>query len=155
MVLSALLNVLVVSSRAPFPPPSVPLVCPQSCLFSGQSKWSCPDLQLHKAGIFIHSFIHSTAIIVYPQCARPWARLWRDCFTWSLQLAAVLGSLEERIVDTSPAWWAEAGSCTVESLIRPAGPQGDTVLCQVAKSCLTLCDPMDYSPPGFSVHDIL
>ena len=25
----------------------------------------------------------------------------------------------------------------------------------VAKSCLTLCDPMDYSPPGSSVHGIL
>ena len=24
--------------------------------------------------------------------------------------------------------------------------------CSVAKSCLTLCDPMDCSPPGFSVH---
>ena len=24
----------------------------------------------------------------------------------------------------------------------------------VTKSCLTLCDPMDYSPPGFSVHGI-
>ena len=22
----------------------------------------------------------------------------------------------------------------------------------VAQSCLTLCDPMDYSPPGFSIH---
>ena len=26
------------------------------------------------------------------------------------------------------------------------------VLCLVARSCLTLCDPMDSSPPGFSVH---
>ena len=25
----------------------------------------------------------------------------------------------------------------------------------VAQSCLTLCDPMDYEPPGFSVHGIL
>ena len=25
----------------------------------------------------------------------------------------------------------------------------------VSQSCLTLCDPMDYSPPGFSVHGIL
>ena len=25
----------------------------------------------------------------------------------------------------------------------------------VTKSCLTLCDPMDYRPPGFSVHGIL
>ena len=26
------------------------------------------------------------------------------------------------------------------------------VLCLVAQSCLTLCDPMDSSPPGSSVH---
>ena len=26
---------------------------------------------------------------------------------------------------------------------------------EVAKSCLTLCDPMDCSPPGSSVHEIL
>ena len=26
------------------------------------------------------------------------------------------------------------------------------VLCLVVQSCLTLCDPMDYSPPGSSVH---
>ena len=27
-----------------------------------------------------------------------------------------------------------------------------TVLCLAAQSCLTLCDPMDCSPPGSSVH---
>ena len=26
---------------------------------------------------------------------------------------------------------------------------------KVAQSCLTLCDPMDCSPPGFSLHGIL
>ena len=26
------------------------------------------------------------------------------------------------------------------------------LLCLVAKSCPTLCDPLDYSPPGSSVH---
>ena len=26
---------------------------------------------------------------------------------------------------------------------------------QSLQSCLALCDPMDYSPPGFSVHRIL
>ena len=31
-----------------------------------------------------------------------------------------------------------------------------TILCAKSlQSCLTLCDPMDYSPPGSSVHDIL
>ena len=29
------------------------------------------------------------------------------------------------------------------------------VLCSVAQSCLTLCDPMDYNPPSSSVHEIL
>ena len=29
------------------------------------------------------------------------------------------------------------------------------VLCLVAQSCLTLCDPMNCSPPGSSVHGIL
>ena len=27
-----------------------------------------------------------------------------------------------------------------------------TVLCLVTQLCLTLCDPMDCSPPGFSAH---
>ena len=27
-------------------------------------------------------------------------------------------------------------------------------LCMPAQSCLTLCDPMNYSPPGSSVHGI-
>ena len=29
------------------------------------------------------------------------------------------------------------------------------VVCLVAQSCLTLCDPLDYSPPGSSIHGIL
>ena len=28
-------------------------------------------------------------------------------------------------------------------------------VCLVTQSCLTLCEPMDCSPPGFSVHGIL
>ena len=31
----------------------------------------------------------------------------------------------------------------------------NTLFCSVAKSCLTLCDPMDCSPLGSSVHGIL
>ena len=27
--------------------------------------------------------------------------------------------------------------------------------CLIGKLCLTLCDPMDCSPPGFSVHGVL
>ena len=32
---------------------------------------------------------------------------------------------------------------------------GCAILCLVAQSCLTLCDPMDCSLPGSSVHGIL
>ena len=31
----------------------------------------------------------------------------------------------------------------------------DSVLCLVAQSCLTLCDPVNCSPPGSSVHGVL
>ena len=33
-------------------------------------------------------------------------------------------------------------------------PEGYTVYVLVARSCPTLCNPMDYSPPGSSVHGI-
>ena len=31
---------------------------------------------------------------------------------------------------------------------------GTLRLCEVAQSCPTLCDPMDYRPSGFSIHEI-
>ena len=36
----------------------------------------------------------------------------------------------------------------------PLGVRNPSVLCSVAQSCLTLCDPMDCSLPGSSVHGI-
>ena len=41
--------------------------------------------------------------------------------------------------------------CVPGKAVFPVAP----VLCLFAHSCLTLCDPMDYSLPGFSVHEIL
>ena len=29
------------------------------------------------------------------------------------------------------------------------------LLCSVTQLCLTLCEPMDYNPPGSSIHGIL
>ena len=40
------------------------------------------------------------------------------------------------------------------SLCRPYFPYSVICCCLVAKICLTLCNPMDYSPPGSSVHGI-
>ena len=36
-----------------------------------------------------------------------------------------------------------------------ADPGTNVHMCPVAQSCLTLCDPMDYSSPGSSVQGIL
>ena len=40
-----------------------------------------------------------------------------------------------------------------EPRVRVNGARGSC--CWVAQSCLTLCDPLDSSPPGSSVHEIL
>ena len=41
--------------------------------------------------------------------------------------------------------------------VRRAEPDAEVLLlvCSVTQSRLTLCDPVDYSPPGSSVHGIL
>ena len=43
----------------------------------------------------------------------------------------------------------------ISTEIHKSGYNLDAVLCSVAQSCQALCDPMDYSPPGSSVHGIL
>ena len=43
-------------------------------------------------------------------------------------------------------------SKAVISLPCPSPASGGTLLSSVAQSCLTLCDPMDCSTPGFPVH---
>ena len=40
-------------------------------------------------------------------------------------------------------------------LLPPAAPESSLCLCMlVTQSCPTLCDPMDCSPPGSSVHEV-
>ena len=46
-------------------------------------------------------------------------------------------------------------SCTAGRFFTtepPGKPQASPCVCCVTQSCLTLCDPMDYSTPGSSVH---
>ena len=49
-----------------------------------------------------------------------------------------------------------AASVALQAVSLPLRPQGScvyTLLHEVALSCLTLCNTMDYSPPGSSVHE--
>ena len=56
-----------------------------------------------------------------------------------------------------------AGLAMLHPLLALGRPSGEaqpclpwvTVPCLVAQLCLTLCDPMDCSPPGSSVYEIL
>ena len=45
--------------------------------------------------------------------------------------------------------------CMREYVIVTSGFSGKEVKVKVTQSCPTLCDPMDCSPPGSSVHGIL
>ena len=48
-------------------------------------------------------------------------------------------------------------SCSggLQQRIKPASSSLEVHKVLVVQSCLTLCDPMDRSPPGSSVHAIL
>ena len=47
----------------------------------------------------------------------------------------------------------KVGNCTAFTTLYPkAQRKGMVVLCSVSRLCPTLCNPMDCSPPGSSVH---
>ena len=50
----------------------------------------------------------------------------------------------------TPSLWLADGR------LLPVPAYGLSFVCEseVAQSCLTLCDPVDYSPPGSSIHGI-
>ena len=57
--------------------------------------------------------------------------------------ASLPGGLSQPGLAPGPAW---LGVWTLTA--------GICCYCLIAESCPTLCDPMDYSPPGSSVHGI-
>ena len=63
---------------------------------------------------------------------------------WELTVAQIMNSL----LQSSDLSWRKEG--------KPRGHSGRccAVLCLVAELCSALCDPMDCSPPGSSVHGI-
>ena len=62
-------------------------------------------------------------------------KLWTEC------------SLKSRDDHQAQIWWQHCCDYCIYSIIT-----GES---EVAQSCPTLCDPVDYSPPGSSVHGIL
>ena len=87
-----------------------------------------------------------------------------DCMDCSLPGSSVHGILQERILGWVAISFSRESSrptdricisCTAGSFFTtepPGKPQASPCVCCVTQSCLTLCDPMDYSTPGSSVH---
>ena len=55
-----------------------------------------------------------------------------------------------------PTQGSNPGLLHCRQILYSLSHQGSPILCmsEVAQSCPTLCDPMDYSPPGSSIHRI-
>ena len=62
-----------------------------------------------------------------------------------------------RISHSSGGWMSEIGvaAWSAEGLLPVSAWQRERLSLLLAQSCLTLCNPMDCSPPGCSVHGIL
>ena len=58
-------------------------------------------------------------------------------------LTPELGKIDQR---PQPATRRQVSKCSHQRLVTK------WCVCSIAQSCLTLCDPMDCSPPGSSVH---
>ena len=76
--------------------------------------------------------------------AHPWSWYQAYCMSWGRGLKILGGGL------CAVSW--DGGSWDVKTL---SSTSPCAVLGLVAQSCLTLWDPMDYIPPGSSVHGIL
>ena len=89
-----------------------------------------------------------------PEMQETWVQSlgWEDPLEESM--ATQSSMLAWRIPMDRGAWWATVHGCTeLHTTKRSTGRREDKAL--VTQLCLTLCDPMDCSSPGFSVHRIL
>ena len=90
------------------------------------------------------------------------------CMTWAILISSTYhpeGTLpgagetnELRRLSTIPGCWARKGILSAADIENRSNTQIYFTFCfncLVAQSCSTLCNPMDYKPPGSSVHGIL
>ena len=90
--------------------------------------------ELLPAGCYSAPLPSQHTTLLFPSLGM-WGGRWPACWTWSCTA-----------IQDQPLCYRQDGQLT---------PTCPWTWKSVAKSCLTLCDPMDYSPPGSSVYGIL
>ena len=116
------------------------LLCPPEALFS--SRWSILSILYFTV---LHLFIIKTTSLWgrMNQSVQSLSRVRLFATTWIAARQASLSRMDTCI------YMAESLHCSPETITSLLISY---VLCLVAQSCLTLCNPMDCTPPGSSVH---
>ena len=70
------------------------------------------------------------------------------------QLPVLGAGIAERPHPPIPPQLSHGPQASRKKMIMKTSPHTESVNVSVAQSCPTLCNPMDYSPPGSSVHGI-
>ena len=82
---------------------------------------------------------------------------WKD-YSSPPPARAIQGSLSASCQEILVGFYIEPGVSGLPKIRAPRSvhshiiPHSSPVLCLVTQSCLTLCNPRDYSPPGSSLH---
>ena len=82
----------------------------------------------------------------------------RDPMDYSLPGSSIHGILQARVLEWAAIAFSEMSSDTVRCPVGGKNHRSQitmSVCTKLLQSCLTFCNPMDYSPPGSSVHGIL
>ena len=127
-----------------------------------------PEKPLHRFLTFLEEKSHRTPSAPTPGVCQNWPMhplfSWHSWFT-TLMAGPSLCMVPQRI--SRQAWWAnernfhdflvesKAEACKRSGGLWSNGNHGVCVHAKSLQSCLTLCDPMDCSPPGSSVRGIL
>ena len=118
-------------------------------LISGSSAFSKSSLNIWKFSVHVllkpslENFKHYFANVKWVQLCDSLKILWH-CLPLGLEWKLTFTVL----------WPLLSFPNLLASVLLPKSPAHHTNESEVAQSCLTLCDPMDYSLPGFSVHGI-
>ena len=89
-------------------------------------------------------------------CFRNWQIVgevaWHKLVWWELSWQCLISHRKYQLEAGNGEWAKWEATDTPRSDMQGLPSRSERVLCLVAQACWALCDPVDCSPPGFSVH---